>query len=325
MYQKKWYAGDIHQHSEYSSPLYGGDDNAPDTLKEVRDFMLAKGLSFGAASDHHNICNHTEWSKLTQDNFITIISKEISTTRGHVMALNCKANAIFNTALTEEEDLKKEYIRLAAFIKSHGGIVQLNHPREQQKSISFPESFTDITWIFDTMEVWNGSEKMEETSKNGAAFRLWLSLMQKGIYIPMTSGSDTHRIHENMPSRNIKTVVYTPRYTRETILQAIKSGNSFISSNPFIEVLVNGKCYGETAEYDELISVDIIATSPQTIDLLWIRSDVGVREIVVNSKVFQRKITLHSNNEKWLVFEIGTNSYNKAITNPIFMKRRMMK
>lgn len=324
MSNKNWYAGDIHQHSIYSSPLYGGTDDAPDTLKEVYEFMRSKGLSFGAVSDHHNILNHSQWKKFESPEFIPIISKEISTGHGHVMALNVPKDVIF-TAIEEKDDekVREEFLKICHEIRRVGGIAQINHPRDRKKPISFPEKFDDLLPIFDTMEIWNGSETMEKGTKNGDAFELWLSLLKKGIYIPATTGSDQHRIKEYMQERMVKTYVFLEEFTRENILKAIRRGNSFLTSGPFADIQINGKSYGESLQHTGDIVLDINIKSEKEIDKLYIYDDIhdDPIEIDINSKAYRSIINYEAYDAKWMFFVCGTDTYNKAITNPIFLKK----
>lgn len=321
---KKWYAGDIHQHSIYSSPVHGGTDDAPDTLKEIYEFMRSKGLSFGAVSDHHNIFNHNEWLKFESPEFIPIISKEISTGHGHVIALNTPEDIIFN-AIEEQDDekVREEFLRICHEIRRIGGIAQLNHPRDRKKPISLPERYYDLLPIFDTMEIWNGSETMEKGTKNGDAFELWLHLLKKGLYIPATTGSDQHRIKEYMQERMIKTYVFVEEFTRENILKAIRKGNSFLTSGPFVDIEVSGRSYGERVLHTSNVILDINISSEKEIDKLYIYDDINTEpiEVNINSKEYRNSINYEAGDAKWIFFVAGTDTYNKAITNPIFLKK----
>ncbi|MCR5153650.1 MAG: CehA/McbA family metallohydrolase [Lachnospiraceae bacterium] len=196
---KGWYVGDLHHHSVYSSPLYPpqGTDYVYDTPKIVQMSMQAAGLTFGALSDHHNVLNHREWEKLKTDNFLPILSKEISTTNGHVLQLNVDKDVIYKIPAEEErtdEYLRNEFLRITKEIKDNGGFPQINHPRDMQKAISFNPDYTDIIDIFDTIEIWNGSHPMWDGTTNYKAFELWLSLLEEGRFIGATTGSDTHEV-----------------------------------------------------------------------------------------------------------------------------------
>ena len=198
--QEGFYGGDLHHHSVYSSPVWGGTDPVTETPEEVCLSMQAMGLAFGALSDHHNVLNHDVWRGCTENGFIPIVSKEISTSNGHVLALGVEDDVIYR--IPEPKDrtdayLRGEFIRVTDEIKRKGGVAQLNHPRDLSRSISWNPAYEDIIDIFDTMEIWNGSHLMKEGTTNAAAAELWLRLLEEGRYIPATTGSDTHNIRAN--------------------------------------------------------------------------------------------------------------------------------
>ena len=190
-----WFAGDLHHHSIYSSPVHGGTDDVRESPEEVRTSMTAMGLSFGALSDHHNIFNHRDWLATETEDFLPLVSKEISTGNGHVMALNVPSDVIYHVlppAERTEENQYEEFIRITEEIKSSGGLAQVNHPMDIQPAISLSEHMKGHTEIFETMEIWNGSVPMMPGTTNYKSFRFWLELIGKGKYIPATTGSDTH-------------------------------------------------------------------------------------------------------------------------------------
>jgi hypothetical protein len=172
-----WVAGDIHHHSVYSSPLYGGTDDVIESAKEVKDSMVSSGLSFGALSDHHNILNHEDWSRTGSEEFLPIISKEISTSNGHVMAMNVTDDVIYQ--IPKDEDRKfdvllSEFLRITKEIKDKRGLAQINHPRDMNPAISLSSQMTKCIRLFDTMEIWNGSIPFMPGTTNDQAFQLWL-------------------------------------------------------------------------------------------------------------------------------------------------------
>jgi hypothetical protein len=194
-----WYVGDLHHHSVFSSPLYPpqGTDYVYDTPEMIQNSMRARGLTFGGLSDHHNVLNHRIWEKLVTPDFLPILSKEISTSNGHVLQLNTDPDVIYHIPEESErtpEIMRAEYRRITDEIKSYGGHPQINHPRDMQKAISFPPEFTDMIDIFNTIEIWNGSHPLAEGCTNGNAMQLWLDCLEKGTRLGATTGSDTHEI-----------------------------------------------------------------------------------------------------------------------------------
>ena len=192
-----WIAGDLHHHSVYSSPVYAGDDDVVETPQEIANSMMAMGLEYGALSDHHNVLNHEAWKAGKRDNFTPIVSKEISTSNGHVMAMGVDEDVIYDIPQGDrrtDEFLRNEFRRVTTQIKELGGLPQINHPRDLSVSISWNPNFYDMIDIFETMEIWNGSNPMMAGSTNDLAYKLWLTLMQRGLLLPATTGSDTHNI-----------------------------------------------------------------------------------------------------------------------------------
>lgn len=196
-----YFAGDIHHHSIYSSPVWGGTDDVIESVREVKDSMMAMGLSYGALSDHHNILNHKDWKALRNDDFYTIPSKEISTSNGHVLALGVdEYDVIYRIPEAKERTesyLRNEFVRITDEIRDKGGLPQLNHPRDLSVSISWNRDFYDMTDIFETMEIWNGSNPMYYGSTNSLAGDFWRDCLEKGLFIPATTGSDTHNTRAN--------------------------------------------------------------------------------------------------------------------------------
>ncbi|WNR45323.1 CehA/McbA family metallohydrolase [Paenibacillus roseipurpureus] len=192
-----WYAGDLHHHSVYSSPLHGGTDDVIESPQQVAFSMEAAGLAYGALSDHHNIKNHQQWLATATDTFLPIVSKEISTTNGHVLSLGVHTDVIYKIPKQEERTeqyLRQEHIRTSDEIRASGGLPQINHPCDRNPAISLDPKFTDMIEIFDTIEIWNGSNPMIPGTPNYDAFNLWLSLLEEGRFVAATSGSDTHNI-----------------------------------------------------------------------------------------------------------------------------------
>jgi hypothetical protein len=192
-----WYAGDLHHHSVYSSPLHGGTDDVIESPQQVAFSMAAAGLDYGALSDHHNIKNHQDWLATATDTFLPIVSKEISTTNGHVLSLGVYSDVIYKIPNQEdrtEQYLRQEHIRTSEEIRACGGLPQINHPCDRNPAISLDPKFADMIEIFDTIEVWNGSNPMIPGTPNYDAFTFWLSLLEEGRFVAATSGSDTHNI-----------------------------------------------------------------------------------------------------------------------------------
>lgn len=192
-----WMAGDLHHHSVYSSPAYGGTDPVIETPDQVCHSMKSLGMQFGALSDHHNVLNHDEWRKQAHD-FVPIVSKEISTSNGHVLQLGVDDDVIYeipNGSDRTDDKLRSEFIRICKEIREKGGLPQVNHPFDISFSTRYNSKFWDMAEIFESMEIWNGATPFATGTINTKAFDKWLSLLEEGKRLTATTGSDTHNIY----------------------------------------------------------------------------------------------------------------------------------
>lgn len=192
-----WLAGDLHHHSIYSSPAYGGTDPVIESPHEVCLSMKSKGMQFGALSDHHNTLNHDEWKRETKD-FTPIISKEISTSNGHVLSLGVEKDVIYDIPKGKDrtsEALRSEFIRICREIREEGGLPQVNHPFDASSSTRYNSEFFDMIEIFESIEIWNGATPFMEGTFNSKTFHAWLRFLDEGKYLTATAGSDTHNIY----------------------------------------------------------------------------------------------------------------------------------
>lgn len=216
--EKGWFSGELHHHSIYSSPVYGGTDAVIESAAQVREAMQAAGCEFGALSDHHNILNHEEWRRQKEKTFCPIISKEISTSRGHVMSMGVDKDVIYNIPLgTErtEESLRNEFIKTTEEIRKNGGVPQLNHPFDTSPSTSWSPQFEDLFSLFTAMEIWNGAHPMLSGNGNGKAMEKWISLLKQGTYLTGTAGSDTHNVLADQYDEDAAKICYILEWLEE--------------------------------------------------------------------------------------------------------------
>lgn len=223
-----WIPGDLHHHSIFSSPVYGGTDAVTESPGQVSEAMRAAGCRFGALSDHHNVRNHKEWGLENRPGFCPLLSKEISTSNGHVAALGVSQNVIYHIpegVNRTSKTLREEFLRTAKQISELGGIPVLNHPFDTSRSTSWPQEMNDILPVFGAMEVWNGAHPMLKTNGNGKALKLWLSLWQQGIQMTAVAGSDTHNIRGNQfddDTRRICILLEAVKQFRESLPDAVR-------------------------------------------------------------------------------------------------------
>jgi len=380
-------AGDLHHHSIYSSPVWGGDDHVVDTAREVANSMQALGLKYGALSDHHNIFNHEEWKSFKTDSFYPIPSKEISTSNGHVLSLGVDGyDVIYKIPKPEErtdEYLRNEFVRITDEIKAHGGLPQLNHPRDRQKAISWNPDFYDLSYIFETIEIWNGSNPMYYGTTNALAGEFWRMLLEKGLYRPITTGSDTHNIKANdyhalcgrirwivdkistsdlsdqlsQYKNEIDALVFIKenilpqlevwaktsltsgcnrtyvnidgKPDKEKLLNALRSGHSFLTNGPALKVTVGGVSMGDTLTLtDNTPEIKISLRANRKVNkLIAYTSKNRATEILLKelpeAPFYDYSLVINDfdlSDTDYIFFVAAGGVTNLAITNPVLIK-----
>jgi predicted metal-dependent phosphoesterase TrpH len=189
--------GDLHVHTNYSESGLACDGTAPP--ERLVDLAEEYGHSFIAITDHDTIASSVRGKEhaLKQGyNVEVIVGAEISTTQGHILALNLQENIPFWSDPTET--VRK--------IHSQGGLAISAHPfysltsslgEQGLKQVAFDQD-PDVYW--DGMEVFNAGAndfRLYEwvrhfTDGNRVARRFYTSRESENLYGAAVGGSDTH-------------------------------------------------------------------------------------------------------------------------------------
>lgn len=330
---KQYISGDFHQHSQFSP-------DGRNTISEVFDANRANGLNSGALTDHNTVSGNDEWVTLAKDsNFIAIPSQEITTKQGHYVALNT-TELLDITALETKNDVEK----MISMIHEQGGLVQINHPGRQF-----------LNWeqaaLFDAIEIWNGrampplsDQSGVETSfsYNEISKKKWFDLLSSGVKITALGNSDNHdisggsmgtSISENKTfnewmadgwyNGNPRNYIKVEEQSITGILDGIKQGHVFITNGPLMDITMNNVSFGDTLEnvVDAEISY-LIASNHGNLQQLNIIADGKViEEIPLAANVPTiGTVTLNLSPYHWVVFEVTSESFEYAISNPIYLK-----
>jgi len=152
---------DLHVHTCYSS-------DAVTTLKEVITYSKKRGLDGVAITDHDTLLGAL---KLRNSDLIVIPGIEITTLRGHLLALNV------TTPIPAKLDINETIER----IHEAGGIAVAAHP-----TLFYKSAPSQKTASYDAIEVINSA---------AIPFQLFTYLNQKlatRLNLPQTAGSDSH-------------------------------------------------------------------------------------------------------------------------------------
>lgn len=157
---------DLHVHTEFS-------DDSKTTLKEAVKYAKRKSLDGIAICDHNTIKGALKLAEQTEE-FIVIIGEEVSTSNGHILALNI--NNPIPKGLTPYKTVQ--------LIHEEGGLAVMAHPVTPVKGTSWRKLNPET--LYDAVEVINSN-----------AFPFFLSRLLAKRYaekrcLPKVAGSDSH-------------------------------------------------------------------------------------------------------------------------------------
>ncbi|MGL4337896.1 MAG: CehA/McbA family metallohydrolase [Turicibacter sp.] len=335
-----YYGGDLHQHSIYS------DGHQP--VSDIFLSNLATGLRFGILSDHNSTDGLEEW-KLTStyklgisQQFVPIGAVEVTTKIGHFQAFDTQ-HVFEIEPVTDETGLNN----LIDEMRGATGLLQINHPgRSDQLGFHLWDSVSK----FDCIEIWNGHsippmdgqfDILEEHNYNVKSKEKWFELLNSGIRLTATGGSDNHDItgqsqvriegenevfnkwyREGLFTGNPTTYVKLDSLTEDNILTSLSKGSSFLSNGPLMDITINGKSFGDTIPFNEVAIVNYhIASNKSNLTQLNIIADgIIIESVDLDANDVKEGIELNVSGYQWLVFEVLTNDYGYAISNPIYVK-----
>lgn len=225
----RWYAGDLHTHTNHSDGVYSGEE----TVRLAMD----NGLQFMFITDHNTTSFFNELddeakAELAKREFLVLPGVELTTTCGHANALG----------VWEPVDWRvgngRTFQDAASDTKAQGALFSINHPFSPNPRNTWREWDMDPARI-DCLEIWNGHLALSagEGVAIEAAMAKWDELLNDGHRITGVGGSDA--LHPRPEGQRIglpKTYVRAERLTREDIVKGLKEGRVVVSAGPLPQV-----------------------------------------------------------------------------------------
>ena len=324
LYETNCIAGDLHQHSSYSF-------DATDSPAEILLSDLSVGLGFGVITDHNDVRANAEFLNATLEGFVPIAGIEITTDRGHYNAINYSS-----VVDTDVSDGAADIARIVETVNEEpAALLQINHP------VRAEFDFEDWALIedFDTIEVWNGKRitPYVEGEPNYMALQKWYELLNQGLFIPATAGSDNHDVSGNAmfaadtyasdDERFFMTSMYSgsPRnyvYAEadaQSILNAIRAGNSFLTNNPLAYLDIEGVIPGETIAAGTLDIHVRIESNRSLTHYALVKNGQTLYEEDVTGMVVENTVRVGLQEGDWVVLVVRGENGDYAITNPVFI------
>lgn len=207
-----WVRGDLHCHTVYSD----GDSWPSEILLAAAD----AGLDFLGATDHNNAAHHAEYGAGGGDLPIVIPGVEVTTYRGHWNAWGVRRWFEFREP---DGTAVEASMREAA---DCGALVSVCHPKPFGPPWEYPSARG-----YQAIEVWNGPwERL-----NADALRFWEAHLRRGERIVAVGGSDTHNLRAPHHARLGAPTTWVnagASATPDSVLQAIRHGDVFLSASP---------------------------------------------------------------------------------------------
>jgi hypothetical protein len=232
-----WLSADFHVHAARSS-----DSRVP-MQDRIYEFV-ADDVQMITATDHNVISDYEPFIKeLDAGRYITsAIGDELTTNGwGHFGAFPLP------------RDIFKDVRRDAP-----GAVIDVHHPRidaeigyfdlGQFDARSDKAARAGFSWDFDALEVMNGYQDPVRRSVDRVVDD-WFSLLNHDHIVTATGNSDTHHLTFNIggyPRNYVKVKEDQPeRIDPKEIASAIKFHHAFLTTGPFVSLLVNGGTIGD--------------------------------------------------------------------------------
>ena len=130
-----------------------------------------------------------------------------------------------------------------------------------------------------------------------------------------------------LSSGNTKTYVHIPDgLTEESLLGALKNGQSFLTNGPILFASLNGQAPDSRYGHEAVLNADGTATlnidllSNRNINCIYILADGELlQKIPVNNHRYQENLTLSLSGKSWVLVDVWGERYTRALTNPIFL------
>ena len=221
------YRGDLHGHTLHSDAVW--------EVPEFVEYARAIGLDFVTLTDHNTTSGITECLSLADNNLLVMGGMELTTFRGHCLALGTHDWVEWRTLA------ERSMSAIATDILNNGALFVIAHPAH----VGNPWC-TGCDWKYADMmpgvakvvEVWNSD--WSGPSRNEQALALYYSWLNQGHHLVATAGSDVHGPFgvNQRPGYN---VVYADALRADKILDAVSKGRLYLSSGPELIVTCAGR------------------------------------------------------------------------------------
>ena len=213
-----WYVGDLHGHTYHSDAAW----DVPAYLAHQK----AQGLDFTTLTDHNTVSGLPELQSLADDEILTLGGVELTTFRGHCLALGPRTFRDWRVpdGMTMARRAAEHIEAGAFFVIAH----PMSHGHPWCSGCNW--QYTDMMpGSAHAVEIWNGPWGGD--SNNELSLALYYQWLNEGHRVHATAGSDTHGPwpEGQRPGYN---VVGADAFTEDAIWAALRRGHAYLSSGP---------------------------------------------------------------------------------------------
>ena len=342
-----WYAMDNHSHSDF------GDGST--SIEDLYSIQIAEQLDFNVVTDHDSRVHNQEMADMAKaDGRIFISGDEISPGWGHWNILNIPYGSSEEMKLSPINPSTATPQDIIAMGHSFDNtIVNLNHPYSDYGFLRNQESVaggTEEGWDgFDLLELqftmdltgmdelsaadWAAIDRqhLNRTIPEKYAnqdMRTLISAMafwNEGIPKYLNAGSDAHDAHSTtLYSGIIRLYVNMEDYSLDTYMDALRSGNTFITKGPLL-IPDEGNLYGSTitAEAGDTLTLKLDAKSVYGMDTVYLyRNGICIDQVDLKGTTERTEVifetTAVAGANVWYSFVAVDVNGNWAATNPVW-------
>ncbi len=223
---RRWYAGDLHVHSEES-----GDASA--TYPQITELARARGLDFVVITDHNTVSHHERLAafQAAVDDVLLMRGIEVTTYAGHGNALGVAAYVDHRVGLGTATAAT-----IVADVVAQGGLFSVNHPALDLGTacIGCAWEHADTPWAsVGALELQTGPYDVTGVLFTPQAIELWDRLLDDGHRLAAVGGSDDHQASAEAsgtqsPIGSPTTMVLADALSEAAIIAAIAAGRTVV-------------------------------------------------------------------------------------------------
>jgi hypothetical protein len=263
-------ACDLHVHAEPS----------PDSRVSLADrltTLAAEDVDFAVPTDHNHVTDYGETAyALDLEGFTTVSGVEVTTWAPNIGHFNAyplaPRPALPNAGAPAFEGLTPGALFASLHALDPAIVVQVNHPRLEGGIGYFDIFHVDphtgaadpgYSPDYDAVEVWNGFD-LGRADVLARSVDEFLALVARGQRLAATGSSDSHQVLYQVAGypRTMALTGQAARRDPAAIVAAIKRGQSYVTSGPFVRLRVQNGGPGDTVRAESgvvLLSVEVRA------------------------------------------------------------------